>query len=129
MDKPEMTIKNFKKLLYPLAIYGGGIIVTMDDDDIFTFNLYTDNHVYHIKARNKTKAYRKTYLGCIMNNRKTRVGEHWTRGRDLPDGQLSLDTWNDILEQIVATELVKAVDTTIPSVDVNFQDIREIIGE
>ncbi|MEE8114809.1 MAG: hypothetical protein V3T23_10710, partial [Nitrososphaerales archaeon] len=49
----------------------------------------------------------RTYLGCTASSRKPRAGEDWTRGSDLADGDLSLETWNKILGDIVAYELVR----------------------
>ena len=43
-------------------------------------------------------------LGCQASSRKPRPGETWTRGRDLRDGKFCLDTWLDILIDIVHFE-------------------------
>lgn len=67
------------------------------------FKLYTDNNVYSINAR----VGDRTYLGCVANSRKPRAGEDWTRGNDLADGDLSIDTWNNILADIIGYELVR----------------------
>ncbi len=47
------------------------------------------------------------YLGCIVKTRKPRAGENWNRGRDLMDGDYSKETFNSIIYDILAYELVK----------------------
>jgi len=64
--------------------------------------VYTKDHSYQIGAR-------ETYLGCIMSNRKSRAGEWWTRGRDLPDGKFCQKTWDSIKRAIIGTELIKVM--------------------
>uniref|UniRef100_A0A6M3Y4J0 Uncharacterized protein n=1 Tax=viral metagenome TaxID=1070528 RepID=A0A6M3Y4J0_9ZZZZ len=49
------------------------------------------------------------YLGCIAQTRKPRAGEDWNRGNDLADGIYHRGTWNNILNDIIAYELVKVV--------------------
>ena len=65
--------------------------------------LYTDRHVFAIRAWVDAKS---SYLGCILNVRKPRAGEDWMRGSDLPDGDFSRQTWNEIKNAIIACELV-----------------------
>ena len=55
----------------------------------------------------------KGYLGCMAQTRKPRAGEDWNRGNDLSDGSYSEETWNDIKNDIVAYELVKAVRNSL----------------
>lgn len=71
---------------------------------------YTADHEYSISARvpshnEETGDFDGGYLGCIVNKRKPRVGEHWTRGNDLPDGKYNKETWNKILNRILAYEI------------------------
>jgi len=83
---------------------------------------YTKDNTYHVSAilpgirveesfRTKDGMYKKDegYLGCIVNSRKPRAGEDWTRGNDLPDGSYTEETWNKIKNAIIAYELVKVV--------------------
>lgn len=75
------------------------------EDHIYDVNadqirIYTDNNCYAVHAT-------KDYLGCIASNRKTRAGEDWHRGSDLPDGPLTEETWHRIICGIVSYELVK----------------------
>ena len=72
--------------------------------------LYTDNHVYAISGRPRTlpTALRSGdggYLGCVASSRKPRVGEDWTRGSDLADGDWNQETWDKIVRSIVSYEL------------------------
>ncbi len=61
---------------------------------------YTNDHSYSIIAKS-------SYLGCIGSSRKSRTGENWTRGNDLPDGLFCYETWIKILKGIIGYELVK----------------------
>ncbi len=69
------------------------------------FFFYTDEHQYYIIAIEKTKE--KSYLGCQVSTRKSRAGEDYIRGNDLPDGDFTKKTWDDIIQAIVRYELVK----------------------
>ena len=46
----------------------------------------------------------RNYLGCQVSTRKSRTGETWTRGNDLPDGKFNEKTWNRIMTAIVRYE-------------------------
>ena len=83
---------------------------------------YTKDNTYHVSAilpgirvkesfRTKDGMYKKDegYLGCIVNSRKPRAGEDWSRGNDLSDGSYIEETWNKIKNAIIAYELVKVV--------------------
>ena len=65
-------------------------------------NLFTERNEYTIVA-----IPGKSYLGAVASARRPRVGEDWTRGRDLADGNYSVETWYKILADIVAYELVR----------------------
>jgi len=71
----------------------------------FKFNIYTGTHFYRITALDRSE--NEGYLGCTMSNRKPRAGEDWTRGRDLPDGKFTKETWDEIKNAIIACELVE----------------------
>ena len=60
----------------------------------------TDNYTYHLHAT-------PTYLGCGAKSRRTRAGEDWHRGNDLPDGPFNRDTWEAIEDACLSYELVK----------------------
>ena len=68
----------------------------------FRAAIYTKTTAYHISAIERYAG--KSYLGCIAASRKARPGEDWTRGNDLPDGNLSKKTWRQILAGIVRYE-------------------------
>ena len=66
--------------------------------------LYTNERKYAIVA----VAYSDNdigYLGCVYSNRMAWPGEEHTRGADLPDGPLTLETWNKIVAAILDCEL------------------------
>lgn len=65
--------------------------------------IYTDVNVYSITARAETDG---GYLGAMGKSRKPRAGEDWTRGNDLADGPLNLDTWRQIKDCILSYEMV-----------------------
>ncbi|MCK5602495.1 hypothetical protein KAR91_11510 [Candidatus Pacearchaeota archaeon] len=67
--------------------------------------LYTDENRYYINAIERSDG--ENYIGCNVSARKTRAGEDWTRGNDLPDGPFNKETWNRIIYAIVNYELVK----------------------
>ena len=73
-------------------------------DDCLKIRIFTDTNRYGISAAERDD---DGYLGCIASSRKPRAGEDWTRGRDLADGDLSEETWHEILGDIVSYEMVK----------------------
>jgi hypothetical protein len=86
------------------------------EDKRVVIKLFTEIHSYHIVARRRNKKERGEgdlgYLGCTASTRKPRVGESWTRGRDLADGIYSEQTWINILCDIVGHEM-KPLDIDI----------------
>ena len=81
---------------------------------------YTKDHQYHIHAVKKGEREKnrfskehpdRGYLMCSVQTRKPRAGEDWNRGNDLPDGDYSKETWQRIVNAIIAYELVKVVKT------------------
>ncbi len=67
--------------------------------------VYTHTYRYNITARKHEDGH--TYLGCTVSCRTPRAGEGWTRGNDLPDGEFSRTTWEQIKNAIIRYELVK----------------------
>ena len=55
-----------------------------------------------------------TYLGCVASSRTERAGENWTRGSDLPDGTFSRETFDKIMQAIVAYEMVDLAPVVEP---------------
>ena len=68
-------------------------------------NIYTDKYTYRITAIDREKD--EGYLGCGSICRKSRAGEDWFRGNDLPDGKFTKKTWEKIKNSILLNELVK----------------------
>jgi len=72
--------------------------IRTDEKDRFSIYLYTHNYRYCISCK-------RQYLGCTSSCRKTKAGEDWTRGRDLPDGNFCRQTWELIKNSIIKSEL------------------------
>ncbi len=72
---------------------------------------FTKDHKYiisaHLPISKNGIVLKNGYLGCIVKTRKPRAGEDWNRGRDLMDGDYSKETFDKIVYDILAFELVK----------------------
>lgn len=77
--------------------------------------IYTRTNSYAISAVEKNDG--PGYLGCISKNRMPRAGEDQHRGNDLSDGPLSRETWDKILRDIVAYELVEVHGRGLPPIE------------
>ncbi len=71
----------------------------------YRFRLYTSKYVYTIRAIDRSE--NDGYLACGVSTRKSRAGEDWIRGSDLPDGPFTEETWNSIKHAIIGYELRK----------------------
>ena len=76
-----------------------------------TLKFFTKNYQYRVSAKRPELNIDKDdgYLGCVVQTRKPRAGEDWNRGNDLPDGKYCKETWQRIVNAIVAYELVKYI--------------------
>ena len=63
------------------------------------FTINTKKRIYHIIIRDEEDGRRKSYMGCTMKSRKG-------GGRDLADGEFTVDTWLRFLTDVVSLELV-----------------------
>ena len=89
--------------LNDLSRFGGNLVdasVLSRENGGFRILLFTSLHVYCITTS-------QNYLGCIVSRRTARAGETWTMGNDLADGSYSRATWNSIITDILAYELVR----------------------
>ncbi len=92
------------------------LVIDHKDKQLY-LTFYTKDNEYHITARlpdveklgNGEMLTVDGYLGAIVTTRKSRAGEDWKRGRDLADGKYLKETWQRIVSNIVAFELVKVV--------------------
>jgi hypothetical protein len=101
------TIAEFKEhLKYGIGKFGSALTIHVKEESAteLRISLYTTNNVYHINAYQTDDG---KYLGATMSRRMPNVGETHTRGSDIADGDLSLETWNDILSDIVSCELLE----------------------
>lgn len=90
------------------VVFDGGEGQENGYENSYKIHLYTENHVYNILAIDReVNGMKSNYLGCTVSTRKPRAGETWNRGNDLTDGNLTLDTWNKIKNDIISYELVK----------------------
>ena len=89
---------------------------TVGASEEYKFYIYTETNKFAIYAND---AGEKGYLGCVAQSRKSRPGEDWFRGNDLPDGPLTEKTWNSIMKAITRYELK----------DVVKQDARQNIAD
>jgi len=132
------NFKELAQWIEPLCRYNKieDFVIIDDKDLVFKagkihLTLFTKEHSYHIKAKLPLIAHRagkkigklidpdapqerfkemdRGYLCCTGRCRKPRAGEDWTRGNDLPDGSYCKETWDRILNAIVAYELVKVI--------------------
>lgn len=79
--------------------------INHNKDKVINIIFYTFNNSYSITAIKPSKK-NNGYLGCILNKRKPDVGEWWTRGNDLADGDFNENTWNLIISNIIASEVL-----------------------
>ncbi len=113
MSTDDATMDNLRAWIKPLArfIPLDRVIHDIESEsneggsESWRFNIYTDRYAYRISART-AGPQRRSYLGAIMSTRKPRAGEDHSRGNDLHDGRLTLDTWRNILSDIVGIEIV-----------------------
>lgn len=74
----------------------------------FRVKFFTEKYCYTIYGKLPYDGSdEKSCLGAGSSNRKPLAGEDWTRGRDLPDGEFSLQTWILILIGVFKHEMIK----------------------
>ena len=108
--KMQMLDQWLKELVYPgnVTDFIREIVGSGDDEKTGrSLCFYTQDHQYFINAIERYTDDKKSYLGCQVSARKTRAGEDWIRGNDLPDGEFNKKTWDRIIYAIVSYELVK----------------------
>lgn len=121
-EKNNAKLINYKELvniapefslwLKEIVCYGNidsQVLIFLDTKEVgknrFICKLYTNNHCYSISGYESATNRNYGYLGCIATTRKNRIGEFWSRGSDLPDGEYSKKTFDSIVRRIVAHEL------------------------
>ena len=102
----------------------------------FAVKFFTKDNQYSISARlpevkndgrplkvgQTRKVKNDGYLSCIASTRKPRAGEDWNRGRDLADGSYSKETFDEIVYDILAYELVKVakkIENPTPEIELD----------
>ncbi|GAG17340.1 unnamed protein product, partial [marine sediment metagenome] len=81
---------------------GNRVHVVENTKDTLRLNIYTGLHCHSIYANGPSD-----YLSGGASTRMPRPGESWSRGNDLPDGNISKDTLYGILGSIVFYEARK----------------------
>ena len=75
------------------------ILKSISDPSSYCLRLFSHLHEYSIYIR-------PDWIGAGLSNRFCEPLEDWHRGRDLPDGPCSRDTFKKILYAILACELI-----------------------
>lgn len=103
------SISNLKSWISSLryANWDRDVLIEEETETNLRIQVFTDVHSFQISASEPSDIRPNGYLGCIASCRKPRAGEDWTRGSDLSDGPLSLETWHHILGDIISYEMVK----------------------
>jgi len=73
----------------------------------YSVDIFTDTHSYYFSVKPPNEEDADGYLGGQAGTRKSRAGEEHTRGNDLADGPYSKETFDKIVNDIVAFELVE----------------------
>ncbi len=98
-------LENLKKTLngFYKGKFGQELVFEEIDTQTIRTTLFTENNRYAITAR------ANRYLGCTSSARKPRIGETWTRGSDLADGDLTQETFDKIMHDIVSNEVIESI--------------------
>jgi len=108
--KMESLDQWLKELIFPGKVEDFFQEINGQGDDkkvTRNFCFYTEEYQYFITAIERFDEDKDNYLGCQVSARKSRAGEDWLRGNDLPDGPFTKKTWDRIIYSIVSYELVK----------------------
>lgn len=73
-------------------------------EGVVRFSFFTHRHKYTIVAKpadDVEKSYLAGYGYCLYQN----PGEHWHRGDDLPDGKMTMETLEHIMQRVIAYEV------------------------
>lgn len=96
--------------------YGKRIHVVVNTEEEIRLRIYTARNCYAIHAH-KTDGRWPIYFACEASTRAPRPGEDWTRGNDLPDGEFSKETLNQIMGSIVFYEALEVAKDIEPIMD------------
>ena len=108
-----MTVEQFKEVLRAMlrfVVYDRTVKVVEESgsshpmEQKLIVHLSTVHYRYHIVAIEREG--QNGYLGCTVSNLTPLAGEDWTRGNDLADGPLTVETWEKIKDDIIAYEVL-----------------------
>ncbi len=82
------------------------VIVGREKEDRYYYKIYfyTSDNQYSISIYPPIDEY-QGYCGCTVSSRKSRPGEFWNRGNDLPDGEYTSETFDRIARRIIQYEM------------------------
>lgn len=114
----ESACPEFVSWFKPIQRRGANLIdaavlestANIDGDETFHIRLFTSRRSYVIVVRPagiSSQGGENGYLGATVSKRMPRAGETWTRGNDLADGPYCKETWDQIVADILACELVR----------------------
>jgi len=83
------------------------VLIDQPYEDRYSVDIFTDTHSYHFSVKPPNEEDADGYLGGQAGTRKSRAGEDHTRGNDLADGPYSKETFDKIVNDIVAYETVE----------------------
>lgn len=75
-----------------------------EEEEAGRFTVATAGSTYSIRF------HAGRYLGCVGTRRTSYAGETWLRGNDLPDGPFSFETFQQIMQGILAYEWVELAE-------------------
>ena len=81
-------------------------VIQQVGETTYRTTFFTDRHVYAVRSRPPCLDSPGGYLGCVAAARKAMAGEGYTRGNDLADGPYSYETWQRIVKDILAYEIM-----------------------
>ena len=103
-EKVKETVERFLRDVTPFN-RPEDFILYKQDGIFHRWLLYTNEHCYSLVVCFDEPTIEENYFGCTVTTRRPRAGEDWTRGNDLPDGRLTLETWQYIKNAIIRYEL------------------------
>ena len=83
--------------------------------------------VFATTKNNYFVVFKDTYLGLTASSRIVRPGETWLRGNDLPDGEFSKETFDQMMDAVFAYELREVSDEEPPP-PWTLQESTEVVG-
>lgn len=84
--------------------------------------------IFATTKNNYFVVFKDTYLGMTASSRVSRPGENWQRGNDLPDGDFSKKTFDQMMGAVLMYEL-REVSTEQPMLPWVLEGTKDSIEE